>query len=526
MTLPEELCDLSILVNGHHRFFLHQKVVSCYSGKLRKANSSRIDFDDFPGGPEGFELVSRFCYSNGKTVRITVQNVSILHCCAVFLEMTEKIHPFNLLERTQNFLEGMFYWSWHEILTSLKTCEPFFHFADSCGLITKLMNFLLAKILRNSNISLLLESPDTQRGSRASSYSSSSSRNSWWFEDMAVLSPRTIEKFVNTLGAFRNENNLIVTKFLLYYLKRAAQCKNSGLISRASSSYSGIAETAVHRVILKGKTGFSCRNLFWVMRIVSGFGVSKDCRDGLERVIGRVLEQATLDDLLVCGHNGSVYDVNLVLRLIRVFVHHNDNNAAREKMIRVGRLIDRYLGEISPDQSLKISRFLAIAESLPDHARDCFDGVYRAIYIYLESHPTLSFEERSRLCRCLNYEKLSLETCKELAKNPRIPPRIAVQALSSQRPNEPSSMKKILSENPGTQIVLYNNKCGDSFADSGHLSEGQKSDDLRVNLERMQWRVVELEKICKEMKGQMTKMVKSGTIIPTPSHGRALPRLC
>jgi hypothetical protein len=50
----------------------------------------------------------------------------------------------------------------------------------------------------------------------------------------------------------------------------------------------------------------------------------------------------------------------------------------------VGRLVDKYLGEISPDQGLKVSKFLAVAESLPDSARDCYDGVYGALDIYLE----------------------------------------------------------------------------------------------------------------------------------------------
>jgi hypothetical protein len=60
-------------------------------------------------------------------------------------------------------------------------------------------------------------------------------------------------------------------------------------------------------------------------------------------------------------------------------------------MKRVGRLIDKYLREISPDQKLKISKFLGVAECLPDSARDCFDGVYKAIDIYLEVNVTCPF---------------------------------------------------------------------------------------------------------------------------------------
>ncbi|PNX71639.1 BTB/POZ domain-containing protein, partial [Trifolium pratense] len=96
-----------------------------------------------------------------------------------------------------------------------------------------------------------------------------------------------------------------------------------------------------------------------------------------------MLEKATLDDLLVCGHDmGLYYDVSFVIRLIKLFVDINGNDVM--KMKKVGGLIDKYLIEISPDQKLKISKFLEVAECLPDFARDCFDGVYRAIDMYLE----------------------------------------------------------------------------------------------------------------------------------------------
>jgi hypothetical protein len=96
-----------------------------------------------------------------------------------------------------------------------------------------------------------------------------------------------------------------------------------------------------------------------------------------------MFEKATLDDLLVCGlYMGLYYDVSFVIRLIKLFVDINGNDVM--KMKKVGGLIDKYLIEISPDQKLKISKFLEVVECLPDFARDCFDGVYRAIDIYLE----------------------------------------------------------------------------------------------------------------------------------------------
>ncbi|KAI4357035.1 hypothetical protein L6164_001010 [Bauhinia variegata] len=228
-----------------------------------------------------------------------------------------------------------------------------------------------------------------------------------------------------------------------------------------------------------------------------------------------MLDQATLDDLLVSGHDmGVYYDVNLVIRLIRVFADECDINGcggvALQKLKRVGRLIDKYLREISPDQNLKISKFLAVAECLPDCSRDCFDGVYRAIDIYLESHPTISSEERSRLCRCLNYKKLSFEACKELAKNPKIPPRIAMEALISQQTkiSKAGTVLEIQGMDP-SQIILQEETDSDSFS--------EEKEDMRLNIKRMQWKVVELEKLCRDMKGQMERLVKPSRARATPS---------
>ncbi|KAL6568870.1 hypothetical protein OROHE_003611 [Orobanche hederae] len=548
-----EPCDLQIHVNGQHTFFLSERILSKYSEKLRKiikkekrrtqVRNSGIEINDFPGGPNGFEIVSRFCYNNGG-IPITVSNVSLLHCCSVFLEMTEKASSVNLLHQTQVFLEGIFYWSWNDILTCVKNCEPFFSCAESCGLIDKLMCSLLAKIAQNPDSNFLSVSSSSSSSSPEMSHSlcsesvryNSSARKAraWWFQDLTILGPKTIEQFLRALGSYDNgNNNLVLTRFLLHYLKTALHSNGS-----KKSLYSALADTAAHGVVLMGETAFSCRWLFSVLRIVSRFGLSRKHRIALERLIGSMLDQATLDDFLVSGGDGrGVYDVNFVLRLIRLFVHYNDK-LSLQKMKKVGELVDMYLGEIGPDPNLKLSKFLEVAQCLPDCARDSFDYVYRAIDIYLESHPALSLEERSRLSRCLNYEKLSLEACKDLAKNPRIPPRIAVQALLAsqhstiQTPDfvgddssSPGSKSRdIVVNNSDYQLVLCKNEGCNAKSTSDTEKSLLEGEEMRVNLERMQWKVVELENVCREMKGQMAKVVKLGPQYNTTSW--LLPRLC
>jgi hypothetical protein len=141
----------------------------------------------------------------------------------------------------------------------------------------------------------------------------------------------------------------------------------------------------------------------------------------------------------------------------------------------------------------------------------------------MQSHPTLSLEDRTTLCRCLNYERLTLEACKDLAKNRRIPPSVAVQALASQQSKLQISSKSDPSQTPRRRAVRTR---------SVDLGAGNDEKELmRLNLQKMQSRVVELERACKEMKGQMSKMGKGKTSFSAAASchqagGRGLPRLC
>ncbi|MED6120024.1 hypothetical protein PIB30_017275 [Stylosanthes scabra] len=488
--------------------------------KKKKMNMMMIEINDFPCGPNGFELVSMFCYNNGK-IQITVSNVLILHCSALYLDMSEQFFTNNLIQQTENFLDRIYHhWTWNDTLLSLKSCVSFHSYAETCGILDKIMLSLLAKIAQSSDPSLLLFTPSSPSSSPSSPESNnrrlsfqatpktirhSFPNKAWWFQDLDSLPPQIIDKFLRCIGCYRkHNNNLVLTRFLIDYLKKSVPSNNNN----GSEYYSSIAETAAYGVIFVGKNTFSCRTLFWVLRIVSCFGISEECRMEMERLIGGNLEQATLDDLLVCGHHmGLYYDVNFVIRLVKLFVGINENESeseSAEKMRKVGRLIDKYLREVSADQNLKISKFLGVAESLPDSARDCFDNLYRAIDIYLESHPMIAFEERSRLCRCLNYNKLSFEVCKDLAKNPRIPPRIAMQALISQKAKIPASVFAINNNGKGimdpSQIILYSSDSNNT--DNYFLEE---KEDMKVSLESMKLRVRELEKLCNQMKNQMLR---------------------
>lgn len=63
-----------------------------------------------------------------------------------------------------------------------------------------------------------------------------------------------------------------------------------------------------------------------------------------------------------------------------------------------------------------------------------------------------------------------------------------------------------------------------SYSGSDKESFSEENGDVKLNLQRMQKRVVELESVCREMKGQMTKLVRHTVF--TPTQARTLPKLC
>lgn len=127
------------------------------------------------------------------------------------------------------------------------------------------------------------------------------------------------------------------------------------------------------------------------------------CKQELERRIGFQLELASLDDLLIPSlqTSDSVFDVDTVHRILVNFLKRIDEEDSEESsqcsyesqglksishssVLKVGRLIDGYLAEIAPDPYLKLPKFMALIELLPEYPRVIDDGIYRAIDIYLK----------------------------------------------------------------------------------------------------------------------------------------------
>ncbi|KAA8526463.1 hypothetical protein F0562_008334 [Nyssa sinensis] len=442
----------------------------------------------------------------------------------------------NLFEQTEKSLEEIRYWTWSELMEALKQCQDLFRAANSSGILHKRLDSLVGRLALASEASPCpsTSSPDSS-GFRLScdtrstgSLKNSFIRATWWFEDFVELNPNLIEMVIKSMISQKFEH-VILSRFLFYYQK-------SRFITATSDEKRKITETVVDMLYSLNRDAVSCKSLFGILRLTLNLNISKCCRNQLESMIGTQLDQATLDNLLVPSRNGTnyLYDVNLVLRFLKSFLGRGICYVPSNRLKKATSLMDFYIAEVAPDPCLKPSKFLALVRALPDSARDSYDGIYHAMDMYLEVHAGFSEEEKMNICCGLNYEKLSSETCKHLAQNTKFPSKLAVQALISQQcklknllqgTNQPypfidspcSSVEidtKEKKDEANEEIVLYAGKID-------LLAENEK---LRAHLQGVQWRVLELEKVCRKMQTQMTKIMKSR--LSKHSNARSLPRLC
>ncbi|XP_043706947.1 BTB/POZ domain-containing protein At3g22104 [Telopea speciosissima] len=536
-------CDLEVDVNGQEIFMVDKKLLLSFSGKLNKlfgksmatSKNLKVIFHDFPGGAQGFELMARFCYNNGQT-EITPSNISLLHCVAHFMEMTKQISVTdNLIEQTEEFLEGITYWAWSELLVALKQCQEFMPAAISSGILQKCLDSLITRVaVSATEASPFTSSPDSSAfrfscDTRSTeSLKNSYSRVNWWFEDLASLSHCLIEKVLRAMIA-QKFDHVILSRFLFYYQK-------SRISNARSSEKRKITEIVVQLLFLLDHSSVSCKSLFEILRVALRLNVNKCCRNRLENMIGSQLHQVTLDSLLIPSPPGTnyLYDVNLVLRFLKSFLSKGDCWASLTRLRKVASLMDLYIAEVAPDSCLKPSKFIALVTALPDSSRDSNDGIYQAMDMYLEVHSKLSEEEKMKICCALNYEKLSSDALKHLTRNSKFPSRMAVQALVSQH----SMLKSLPRDNNypkyfGDSPCSYSEKIirGKEAEEDEQLvlyarnfDVSMENENLGTHLKGMQWRVSELEKVCRKMQTQMEKMMKSR--LSSPSSARSLPRMC
>lgn len=346
--------------------------------------SLKVIFHDFPGGAEGFELIAKFCYNRGK-INITPFNIILLNAAAIFMEMDKDAYgASSLIQQTKQYFKGIHELAWPELLECLKQCQDLLMFFNCSDMFLDFLNCLVGRISLFSVLSPCsssAESSCTQFSgdvSHESTSNYSSQTTTWWFEDLEFLKIDLFEMLVETMISKKLDNHLIYL-FLLHYQK----LKFNGSLSAEKRR---ITETIINLLYLLDRSLISVKGLFSNLHFSLVLKLKRCFKVKLESLIGSLLDQAKLDDLLFPSPPGKnhAYDVDLVLRLQKQFLIGNKKQYLMYRLKKVAALMDFYIAEVAPDPYLKPSKLVALVTALPEFARDSHDMIYEGMDMYFK----------------------------------------------------------------------------------------------------------------------------------------------
>ncbi|XP_019417310.1 PREDICTED: BTB/POZ domain-containing protein At1g30440-like [Lupinus angustifolius] len=553
--LPSDL----VVEVGEMSFHLHKFPLLSRSGVLfrliTEASESEEEEEcvihppDIPGGAKTFELVAKFCY--GVKLELTASNVVYLWCAAEHLEMTEEHGEGNLISQAETFFNQVVLRSWKDSLRALQTCDDVLSHAETLHIVKRCIESLAAKASTDPN---LFGWPVLERGGPMQSPGGSvlwngistgarpkNSSSDWWYEDVATLSLPLYKRLVAVMES-RGIRQDIIAGSLAFYAKRYLPGLNRRHVSGESNTHltsvtlgsppseddQKVLVEEIDRLLPMEKGLVQTKFLFGLLRTAMILRVSQSCMSNLEKRIGMQLDQATLEDLLMPTFSYSMetlYNVDCVQRILDHFLAMDQVTCAASPcsiddgqligspsltpITMVAKLIDGYLAEVAPDVNLKLPKFEALAAAVPEYARPLDDGLYRAIDIYLKSHPWLVESEREELCRLMDCQKLSLEACTHAAQNERLPIRTIVQVLFFEQLQLRTSIAGcfLVSDNLEGSRQLRSGLIPTN--EGGWATAVKENQVLKVGMDNMRMRVSELEKECSNMRQEIEKLGRS-----------------
>ncbi|GKV16565.1 hypothetical protein SLEP1_g27193 [Rubroshorea leprosula] len=505
-----------------------------------------INLPDIPGGAKTFELVAKFCY--GVKLELTASNVVYLRCAAEHLEMTEEYGEGNLITQTETFLNQVVLRNWKDSLRALQTCDDILPYADELHITKRCIESLAMKASTDPN---LFGWPIMEHGGPMQSPGGSvlwngistgarpkNTSSDWWYEDASTLSLSLYKRLITAMES-RGIRQEIIAGSLSFYAKKYLPGLNRRQSANDSSSRlppvalgappseeeQKLLLEEIDSLLPMQKGLVSAKFLFGLLRTAMILRASPSCISNLEKRIGMQLDQATLEDLLMPNFSYSMetlYNVECVQQILEHFLAIDQitggaspcsiddgqliGSPSLTPITMVAKLIDGYLAEVAPDVNLKLPKFQALAASVPDYARPLDDGLYRAIDIYLKSHPWLSESEREQLCRLMDCQKLSLEACTHAAQNERLPLRIVVQVLFFEQLQLRTSIAGcfLVSDNLDGSRQLRSGFAGSN--EGGWATAVRENQVLKVGMDNMRMRVSELEQECTNMKQEIEKL--------------------
>ncbi|GFP96109.1 BTB/POZ domain-containing protein at5g48800 [Phtheirospermum japonicum] len=410
----------------------------------RDSGISKIELLGLPGGAESFELAAQFCY--GINFEITATNVAHLYCASDYLEMTEDYSNNNLLSRAEEYLESFVCKSLEMSVQVLLQCENLLPLADELKIVVRCIDAIASKACVEQIASSFSRLEYSSSG-RLHMSKQLKPEGDWWIEDLSSLRVDLYQRVISAMKC-RGVRPESIGASLVNYAQRELIKKAKVDFSSDSNEHEKIVVETIVGLLPVEKFAVPLTFLFGLLRSAVMLDCTVACRLDLERRIGSQLDVATLDDLLIPSfrHAGdTLFDVDSVHRILVNFSQLDDSeddldegslfesdspSPSQSALFKVSKLVDNYLAEIAPDANLKLNKFVAVAESLPAHARTVHDGLYRAIDVYLKAHHQgLTDADKRKLCKLIDFQKLSPEAGAHAAQNERLSLQSIVQVL-------------------------------------------------------------------------------------------------
>ncbi|KAF7839952.1 BTB/POZ domain-containing protein DOT3 isoform X1 [Senna tora] len=531
---PQIPTDLSIHVEeatyNVHKFPLISKCAYIRRLEVQPSISNvgyELKLENFPGGSETFEIIIRFCY--GLPIDFNSKNIAALRCASEFLEMTEELEDGNLISKTEAFLTFVVLSSWKDTITVLKSCETLSPWSENLQIVRRCCDSIAWKASKDTN------------NSTSSNTDAASDQEGWWFSDITTI---RIDHFMRIIAAIRAKGTKpeIIGKCIMHYariwlpgmdmelegLRGYGYGKNDLQFSVCSgkekekSGHSKELKTIIESLVSMlppQHEAVSCKFLLKILKMAMMYSASPALTSDIEKRVGMMLQDADVDDLLIPRyqsgdqgklvndhmHNSSeectMLDTDIVQRILEYFLMHEQQQVQQQQQQKSGkfnisRLLDNYLAEIARDPNLSITKFQVLAEMLPENARTCDDGLYRAIDTYLKTHPSLPEHDRRRLCRLMNCGKLSLDACMHAAQNDRLPLRTIVQVLFSEQVKMREAMQE---KEPAPSVNI-------SEQEGNQSSTNMEIQTLKSELENVKSKMAELHDDYSELQREYEKL--------------------
>lgn len=224
----------------------------------------------------------------------------------------------------------------------------------------------------------------------------------WWTEDVSDLE---IDQFRCIIMAIRSA--YVLPPQLIGEALHVYACRWLPGITKLRSTNGSASQTEEYKeknrriletivsMIPADRGSVSVGFLFRLLRLANHLGVSSVTKTELIRRASLQFDEATVSDLLYPSTSLSdhhLYDIDLVLAVLESFLKlwkrmapgGVDSSHFLRSIRNVGKLIDSYLQVIARDDTMTVSKFVSLAETVPDIARPEHDDQYKAINIYLK----------------------------------------------------------------------------------------------------------------------------------------------